>query len=282
MQIRYEMRDGFGVVVKTATTPHDVSRLEKEHSVLSRLNIEGVTRIHSVHLTHGANLWLQANSQRRARPPYQTHPQHQAHPPYQAHPQHQAHPPYQARPQAPELALYYIGRHNLGTFSSPRDWQWLFLLLRCFQLLERLHQQGVAHGAITQSHILLNHQNQPTLCSFGRAVELDEAGVLAQGDVSSLLRCARQVLAAVPADDPVWAKRMRGDRPRLLHQLKSLVSNLAETRQAAASRVVQQLSQLASAAGYSLTHDQDTYLREMHPAEPVLPNTWENSHKSRT
>lgn len=177
---------------------------------------------------------------------------------------------HSANLQVPELALHYVGRHTLGTFSSPRGWEWLFLLRRCSQLLERLHSYGIIHGAVTQSHILLNHRMQPVLCSFGRSVELDDAGVLAQGDVASLLRTARQVLSMLPSEYPAWAERLRGGRPRLLQELQKLLANLAETRQTTAANLTQRLSDLASSAGYSPSHSQDVYLREMQPAELVL------------
>jgi len=172
--------------------------------------------------------------------------------------------------QVPELALHYVGRHTVATFASPRGWEWLFLLWRCAQLLERLHGHGIIHGAVTQSHILLSHQMQPVLCSFGRSVELDDAGVLAQGDVASLLRTARQALGRLPSEDPAWAQRLRDGRPRLLDELLRLLTHLAETRQTTAANLTQRLSELASSAGYGPNHSQAVYRQEMRPAELAL------------
>jgi hypothetical protein len=42
--------------------------------------------------------------------------------------------------------------------------------------LADLHHLGFAHGAIEVSHVLLEEDGYPVLCSFGRAVRLDAAG----------------------------------------------------------------------------------------------------------
>ena len=230
MQIRYETQAGFQVVVKTAQSPSDATRLANEHSTLSRLQLAGITQLHQ--------------------------PERQLVQPVASEPV--ASQPAVPEPAAPELTLRYVGRHNLETFSTPRDWEWLELFWRGAQLLERLHQQGICHGAIVPSHVLVGQHSQPVLCSFGRAVMLANDGASAHSDVASFIKTANDVLGRQPATEPDWARSLRQGRPRLLTQLKSLFAGLTDSRTTTAAALARHLSQLAEATGhgYSLERGQ--------------------------
>lgn len=237
MQITYEMRGNFGVVRKRASTVQQVQRLGREFQVLRHFKTDGITKLHQP----------------------------------EAEPEFISQMLRGAEPAEGELVLRFTGERTLETFASPRDWEWLFVLWSCAQLLHRLHEQNVVHGAIVPSHIVLDSRKQPTLCSLGRAITFDDSGVLAQGDVSSFLKSAKQVLGGVSDHDPGWAKEMRGGRPRVLHELKSLIASLAETRQTTAAGVASQLSQLAQDFGYGSDYGDQLLRREMQPAERLLP-----------
>lgn len=237
MLITYETRGNFGVVKKRATSAQEVQRLGREFHLLRHFKTDGVTKLHQP----------------------------------EVEPEFMSQMLRGAEPTEGELVLRFAGQRTLETFASPRDWEWLFVLWSCAQLLHRLHEQSVFHGAIVPSHIVLDSRKQPTLCSLGRAITFDDSGVLAQGDVSSFLKSARQVLGGVPSHDPGWAKDMRGGRPRVLHELKSLITSLAETRHATAAGVASQLGQLAQNLGYGAGHGDEVWRREMQPAERLLP-----------
>lgn len=237
MQISYEMRGNFGVVRKRATTAQEVQRLSREFQLLRRCKADGITRLHQP----------------------------------ESEPEFMSQMMRGMEPTEGELVLRFAGERTLETFSSPRDWEWLFVLWSCAQLLHRLHEQSVVHSAIVPSHILLDSRKQPTLCSLGRAITFDDSGVLAQGDVSSFLKSAKRVLDAAPDHDPGWAKDLRGGRPRVLHELKSLIAGLSETRHTTAAGVASQLGQLAQDFDYVPGHSDQVWDREMQPAERLLP-----------
>ena len=236
MRIRHETRSGFAVVVKTAQSPSDAARLANEHSTLSRLQLPGVTQLHHAQ-AHSGEPYPVAGPSKPAPSP---------------------------EAQLPELTLRYVGRHSLATFSTPRDWEWLGLFWRGAQLLAQLHQQGLCHGAIAPSHVLVGQYAQPVLCSFGRAVMLADDGSLAHSDVASFIKTANDVLGRLPAAEPAWAHSLRHGRPRLLSQLKTLFAGLSDSRTTTAAALAHQLGQLAEATGHR--HSFERYQRELAPA----------------
>jgi serine/threonine protein kinase len=69
-------------------------------------------------------------------------------------------------------------------------------------VLADLHDIGVSHGAIEASHVLLDGEGRPVLCSFGRArrgLPSGPADVLRQGDVRAL---ASLILDCCPESAP--------------------------------------------------------------------------------
>ena len=208
--MRLTMRDSFLVLLKEARNDGDLARLQRERDVLARLRMAGITRILGDELGDGIR----------------------------------------DDARSPALAFRFVGRQNLATFRTSREWEILHLFQECSHLLTRLHARGIAHGGISPDHILLDRFSSPVLCSFGRASELDASRSLAKADVASLLAVMQSVLSAMPSNDPAWAKRLRGGKKRLSHQLLLLVQTAAESRTSSAADLVAQLSELA--VGYGL------------------------------
>ena len=210
MNVRLTMRDSFLVLLKEARNDGDLARLQRERDVLARLRMAGITRILSDELGEGIR----------------------------------------DDARSPALAFRFVGRQSLAAFRTSREWEILQLFQECSYLLTRLHARGIAHGGISPDHILLDRFSCPVLCSFGRASELDASRSLAKADVASLLAVMQSVLSAMPSNDPAWAKRLRGGKKRLSHQLLLLVQTAAESRTSSAADLVAQLSELA--VGYGL------------------------------
>ena len=225
--MRLTMRDSFLVLLKEARSEGDLARLRRERDVLARLRMAGITRILSDELGD--------DSRGDAR--------------------------------SPALAFRFVGRHTLATFRTAREWETLEIFQECAQVLTKLHARGIAHCAISPDHILLDRFSRPVLCSFGRAAELDTSMSLAKADVSSLLTAMQSVLSAMPSNDPAWAKRLRGGRKRLSHQLLRLVQTAAESRSASAADLAAQLGELA--VSYGLPPNQLARAHEPAPAEPA-------------
>lgn len=214
MNVRLTMRDSFLVLLKEARSEGDLARLRRERDVLARLRMAGITRILSDELE------IETAEAAGGKP-------------------------------APALAFRFVGRQNLATFRTAREREILLLFRECAHLLTRLHARGIAHGGISPDHILLDRFSSPVLCSFGRASELDASRSLAKADVASLLAVMQSVLSAMPGNDPAWARRLRGDKKRLSHQLSLLVQAAAESRTSSAADLAAQLSELA--VGYGLS-----------------------------
>ena len=225
--MRLTMRDSFLVLLKEARSEGDLARLRRERDVLARLRMAGITRILSDELGD--------DSRGDAR--------------------------------SPALAFRFVGRHTLATFRTAREWETLEIFQECAQVLTKLHARGIAHCAISPDHILLDRFSRPVLCSFGRAAELDTSMSLAKADVSSLLAAMQSVVSAMPSNDPAWAKRLRGGRKRLSHQLLRLVQTAAESRSASADDLAAQLGELA--VSYGLPPNQLARAHEPAPAEPA-------------
>ena len=225
--MRLTMRDSFLVLLKEARSEGDLARLRRERDVLARLRMAGITRILSDELGD--------DSRGDAR--------------------------------SPALAFRFVGRHTLATFRTAREWETLEIFQECAQVLTKLHARGIAHCAISPDHILLDRFSRPVLCSFGRAAELDTSMSLAKADVSSLLAAMQSVVSAMPSNDPAWAKRLRGGRKRLSHQLLRLAQTAAESRSASAADLAAQLGELA--VSYGLPPNQLARAHEPAPAEPA-------------
>ncbi len=226
MNVRLTMRDSFLVLLKEARNDGDLARLRRERDILTRLRMAGVTTILSDELDPGDS---------------------------------------STKKQAPALAFRFVGRHNLATFRTPREWEILQLFQECAHLLTCLHARGIAHGAISPDHILLDRFSHPVLCSFGRASELDASRSLAKADVASLLAVMLSTVSAMPSNDPAWAKRLRGGKKRLSHQLLQLLQTAAESRISSPADLTAQLSELSVSYGVfpSLTNEQPI------PADPT-------------
>ena len=238
MNVRLTMRDSFLVLLKEARSEGDLARLRRERDVLARLRMAGITRILSDELgDDGRDDALGGNSERAD------------------------------KERAPALAFRFAGRHTLAEFRTAREWEILQIFQECAQVLTKLHARGIAHGAISPDHILLDRFSRPVLCSFGRAAELDASMSLAKADVSSLLATMQSVVSAMPGNDPAWAKRLRGERKRLSHQLLHLLQAAAESRAASAADIAVQLGELAASCG--LLSSQLAHTPEPTPAEPA-------------
>ena len=238
MNVRLTMRDSFLVLLKEARSEGDLARLRRERDVLARLRMAGITRILSDELGDGGQSGDSSNNSERA-----------------------------DDARSPALAFRFVGRHTLATFRTAREWETLEIFQECAQVLMKLHARGIAHCAISPDHILLDRFSRPVLCSFGRAAELDTSMSLAKADVSSLLAAMQSVISAMPSNDPAWAKRLRGGRKRLSHQLLRLVQTAAESRSASAADLAAQLGELA--VSYGLPPNQLARTHEPISAEPA-------------
>ena len=248
MNVRLTMRDSFLVLLKEARSERDLARLRRERDVLARLRMAGVTRILSDELgDDGRDDALGSNFERTDID--------------------LAGKESAAEARFPALAFRFAGRHTLAEFRTAREWEILQIFQECAQVLTKLHARGIAHCAISPDHILLDRFSRPVLCSFGRAADLDASMSLAKADVSSLLATMQSVVSAMPGNDPAWAKRLRGERKRLSHQLLRLIQTAAESRTASAADLAAQLSELA--VSYGLSPSQLTHTREPTPAEPA-------------
>lgn len=167
--------------------------------------------------------------------------------------------------EVPALAFHFVGHHSFATFRTPRERDILQLFQECAHLLTRLHARGIAHGGISLDHFLLDRFSHPVLCSFSRASELDATRSLAKADVASLLAVMQSVLAAAPSSDPAWAKRLRGGKQRLSHQLLLVVRAASESRISSAADLAAQLSELAISYGLSPSSTE-----QLRPASPFF------------
>lgn len=243
MNVRLTMRDSFLVLLKEARSEGDLARLRRERDVLARLRMAGVTRILSDELgDDDRDDAFSGNSERTDKERADEE-------------------------RTPALAFRFVGRHTLAGFRTAREWEILQIFQECAQVLTKLHARGIAHCAISPDHILLDRFSHPVFCSFGRAAELDASMSLAKADVSSLLATMQSVVSAMPGNDPAWAKRLRGERKRLSHQLLRLIQTAAESRTASPADLAAQLGELA--VSYGLSPSQLTHTREPTPAEPA-------------
>lgn len=129
----------------------------------------------------------------------------------------------------PELELDHVGTHSLETAPPPALPQLARLAAALFATLADLHSLGVVHGGLDESHVLLDADGRPVLCSFSRATivsddDPDGDGPSAAGDVAAAGALLTAILAVETETDPIPLRRLGRPAPTNTWQRRLLLS----------------------------------------------------------
>lgn len=129
----------------------------------------------------------------------------------------------------PELELGFVGSHSLETAPQLALPALARVAAALYATLADLHALGIVHGGLDETHVLLDADDRPVLCSFGQAEHEPSGGAdeheadgddpahdhpTPEGDVAAAGNLLTRLLAAETETDPIPLHRLPWARPR--------------------------------------------------------------------